>query len=213
MPRRVLFAMLVASLSARAVILDRIAVTVGKQVITESDIMRDLRVSAFLDQKPVDLSGDAKRKAADRLVDQLLILQEAALSRFSLLEPGDDAKMLAPVKAQYANDQAFRAALARYQITEADLTEHLLAGLRAMRFTDLRFRPEVQLSDDELRDYYNTLVTEWRRENPDHIPTFEASRDQVEKLLTDQRTAQALDRWLGTQRNETQILYRDAVFQ
>lgn len=213
MMRRVLFSMLIASLGANAVILDRVAVTVGKQVITESDIVRDLRVSAFLDQKPVDLSGDAKRKAADRLVDQLLILQEAALSRFILLENGDEAKMLAPVKAQYANDQAYRAALDRDQITEADVVEHLLAGLRAMRFTDLRFRPEVQLSDDELRELYNTLVAQWRRENPDHIPTFESSRDQVEKLLTDQRTAQALDRWLGTQRTETQILYHDAVFQ
>jgi hypothetical protein len=31
--------------------------------------------------------------------------------------------------------------------------------------------------------------------------------------LTDQRTAQALDRWLGTQRNENQILYHEKVFE
>jgi hypothetical protein len=195
------------------VILDRIAVTVGKQVITESDVLRDMRVSAFLDQKPLDLSGDNKRKAADRLVDQLLILQEAALSRFTLIEPGDEAKLLAPVKLQYGDDQTYRAALAHYGITEADLSKHLLAGLRAMRFTDLRFRPEVQLSADDFLDYYNTLVADWTRENRTPIPTFEASRDQVEKLLTDQRTAQALDRWLGNQRTDTQILYRDVVFQ
>ena len=44
--------------------LDRIAVTVEKQVITESDVIRYLRVAAFLDDKPVDLSGPAKRTAA-----------------------------------------------------------------------------------------------------------------------------------------------------
>ena len=82
-----------------------------------------------------------------------------------------------------------------------------------MRFTDLRFRPEIQLSDEEVRDFYNTLAAEWRQKDPDKVPTFEASRGQVEKLLMDQRTAQALDRWLGTQRNETQILYREPVFQ
>lgn len=210
---RILFTMLAAALGANAVILDRIAVTVGRQVITESEIFRDLRVSAFLDQKPVDLSAEARRKAADRLVDQLLILQEAVLSRFVLLAPDDEAKLLGPVKAQYASDEAYRAALTRYGITEADLSEHLEAGLRAMRFTDLRFRPEVQLSDDDLHDYYDTLVAGWRRENRSPIPSFEASRDQVEKLLMDERTAQALDRWLGMQRTETQILYRDAVFQ
>jgi hypothetical protein len=210
---RIFFAMLLTALAAYAVILDRIAVTVGKHVITESDVLRDLRVSAFLDQKPLDRSGDNKRKTADRLVDQLLILQEAALSRFILLEPGDGAKLLAPVKSQFPDDPSYQASLAHYGITEADLTEHLLAGLRAMRFTDLRFRPEVQLSDDDLHDFYNTLVADGSRENRAPIPSFEASRDQVEKLLTDQRTAQALDRWLGTQRTDTQILYRDPAFQ
>ena len=35
----------------------------------------------------------------------------------------------------------------------------------------------------------------------------------IEKLLTDQRVTQALDRWLGTTRSETQILYIEAVFK
>ena len=72
--------LMIAMAGAQAGILDRIAVTVGRQVITESDVDRDLRVAAFLDRKPIDLSGEQKRKAADRLVDQLLILQEAAFS-------------------------------------------------------------------------------------------------------------------------------------
>jgi len=36
---------------------------------------------------------------------------------------------------------------------------------------------------------------------------------RIEKLLTDQRVTQALDRWLGTTRSETQILYKDSVFK
>jgi len=34
-------------------------------VITESRVILDLRVAAFLDRKPVDLSGMAKRQSAD----------------------------------------------------------------------------------------------------------------------------------------------------
>ena len=91
--------------------------------------------------------------------------------------------------------------------------QHLLNGIRALRFTDLRFRPEVQLSLDDLKDYYNTMAEQWRRANPAQVPTFEASRDQIEKLLTDQRVIQALDRWLGTTRSETEILYKEEVFK
>ena len=201
-----------AAVGVHAAILDRIAVTVGKHVLTESDVIRDLRVAAFIDQRPVDLSGGEKRKAADRQVDQYLILQEAAVSRVPLPTEDSAAAMLQQVKSQYGNDTDYRSALARYEIAEDDISSHLLAGIRAMRYTDLRFRPEIQVSDEELRDFYNTLAAEWRQKDPE-VPSFEASRDQVEKLLTDQRTAQALDRWLGTQRNETQILYRDQVFQ
>lgn len=200
-------ALLAIAVSAQAVVLDRIAVTVGRQVIAESDVERDLRVAAFLDRKPVDLSGAQRRKAADRLVDQLLILQEAAFSRVPLPDKADAVKLIEPVKAEYGAD--FAPALHRYGITEKDVVEHLFAGVRALRYTELRFRPEVQISDDDLRQLYSTLVEQWKKKGEKNIPGFEESRDQLEKLLIDQRTSQALDRWLGNQRAETQILYRD----
>jgi hypothetical protein len=77
-----------------------------------------------------------------------------------------------------------------------------------LRYTDLRFRPEVQLSDENLRSFYNQLAAKG-----DYLQSFEASRTEIEKLLTDQQAMQALDRWLGMTRSETTILYRDAVFQ
>ncbi len=211
MTRLFLIALLVSA--AHAEILDRIAVTVGKHVISEGDILLDLRIGAFLDQKPVDLSADQKRKTADRLVDQYLLLQEASTSRQVLPTAADARQLLDQVKAQYATETEYRAALARYGITEAQLSEHLLSGIRALRFTDLRFRPEVQLTDEDLHEYYDSMAAQWRRGNPAQVPTFEASRDQIEKLLTDQRVTQALDRWLGTTRSETQILYKESVFQ
>ena len=213
MTSRIAFLGLWAAIFGQAAILDRIAVTVGKRVIAESDVIRYIRVAAFIDQRPIDQSGEEKRKAADRIVDQYLILQEAAFSRVPLPAEDSAVAMLQPIKAQYHEDADYRATLKRYEISESDVVNHLLAGLQAMRFTDLRFRPEVEISDDDLHEFYNTLAAGWRQKNPDQVPSLEASRDEVEKLLTDQRTAQALDRWLGIQRNETQILYHDQVFE
>jgi hypothetical protein len=202
-----------AMVACRAEVIDRIAVTVGKAVITESDVIRDLRISAMLDQKPVDLSGAEKRKAADRLVDQTLILQEAAFVRVAMPSQEDQDRMLKQVKAQFPGEEAYRAALESYHVTESDLVAHLMAGLRAMRFADLRFRPEIQLTPDEVREFYDQTVVEWKQKGQAPIPTFEASRADMEKMLTDQRVSQALDRWLGTQRNETDIIYREPAFK
>jgi hypothetical protein len=98
----------------------------------------------------VDLSASARREAAGRLVDEILILHEAADSHFTLPAKEDAPNLVDMQKPQFGSEEAYRAALAMYQITEADLADHLLSGLKALRFTDLRFRPEIQVTDPEL---------------------------------------------------------------
>jgi hypothetical protein len=205
-----LAAMLCGGLAAGETI-DRIGVTVGTRVITESQIVQDLRVAAMIDHKSVDLSGEQKRKDADRLVDQLLILQEAEFSRMAAPSTDEVAKLAEQVKMSYGAD--YSAALTRYRVTEAELGEHLAVGLRAMRFTDLRFRPEVQVNEDDLRDFYNELATESQRNNAPPPKPFEEIRDEVESLMVEQRVTQALDRWLGEQRTQVEILYREAALK
>jgi hypothetical protein len=187
--------------------LDRIAVTIGRHVISERDILQDLRISAFIDGKSPDFSGEQKRVAADRLIDQYLVLEDAAATRVPLPSAAEVAGMVAPIKARYASDQEYRTALVQAHITEGELSEQLLAGLRMLRYTDLRFRPEVQISEETLHAYYDKLAQKGNAQS------FEASRQDIEKLLTDQQTMQALDRWIGTARKETAILYRDPVFK
>jgi hypothetical protein len=212
MKRRLILAILMAAAAAGET-LDRIAVTIGPHVIPESEVILDLRVAAFLDGATPDLSGAQKRKAADRLVDQHLVLTDAAATRAPLPSDADVEPVLAPIKARYFSEDGYRAALEQAGITEAQLKTHLLAGLRMLRYTDLRFRGEVQIAEEDLRDFYNTLASEAAQKNAPPVADFESSRDQVEKLLTDQRVMQALDRWLGTARNENQILYRDPAFR
>ena len=207
----VMLGALCAAPLARGETLDRIAVTIGRHVISEQDILQDIRLSAFIDSKQPGFSAEQKRKAADRLIDQYLVLQDAALTRTPMPSAADVAAILAPIKARYASDQDYGNALTQARVTDAELTEHLLAGLRMLRYTDLRFRPEVEISEDALRAYYDKLPVS--AGNTSARPTFEASRDDIEKLLTEQQTMQALDRWLGIARGETSIVYHEAAFK
>jgi len=212
MPRRALAVLLLcAAPGARPESLDRIAVTVGRHVVSEQDILQDIRISAFIDTRQPAFNAEQKRKAADRLIDQYLVLQDAASTRTPMPSASDAAALLRPIKARYATDQEYRNALAQARITEAELTDHLLSGLRMLRYTDLRFRPEVEISDDALHAYYDKLTA--GAGNTSARPTFEASRTDIEKVLTEQQTMQALDRWLGTARSDTAILYREGVFK
>ena len=185
--------------------LDRIAVTVGQEVITESRVILDLRVAAFLDRKPVDLSSAAKRQSAQRLVDQVLILREAMDSHVTLPSVEAVAGLVTP----YPAESDFQANLKRYGISERDLGAHLLAGLRTLTFTDLRFRPDVQVSQEDIRAYYDKLPVSAAAPNP----SFEDSRDQIEKLLVEQRVLDDLDKWLAMARNAAGVRYHEKVFE
>jgi len=192
----------------RADTLDRIAVTVGKEVITESEIVMDLEVAAFLDHKAADLSVAAKRASAERLVDQVLILREAEESHVTLPSTEAAKGLVAP----YAAESGYQADLQRYGISEANLADHLLAGLRTLTFTNLRFRPDVIVSDDEIKTYYDKLVRQ-PASAAGPIPSLEDSRDQIEKILVEQKVLEALDRWLVMARSAARIQYRDKAFQ
>lgn len=211
MQRRAIIMLLCATALACGETLDRIAVTVGRHVISEQDIVQDIRISAFIDSRKLDFSAAQKRKAADRLIDQYLVLQDAASTRTPMPSAADVAAILAPIKARYASEQEFQSALAQARITDAELTDHLLAGLRMLRYTDLRFRPEVEISDDALHAYYDKLTA--NAGSTTARPTFEASRNDIEKLLTEQQTMQVLDRWLSMARAETAIVYHQAAFK
>ena len=153
---------LAGALLLHAETLDRIAVTVDRHVISERDVAQDVRIAAFIDGQPLDAAGPALdatllRKAADRLIDQYLVLQDAALTRANLASAADAAPLLVPIRQRYPSDAPYRAALAQAGITEAELARHLLAGLRMLRYTDIRFRPEAQVNEDAMRAYYATL--------------------------------------------------------
>ncbi|HYV63590.1 MAG TPA: hypothetical protein VE958_12990 [Bryobacteraceae bacterium] len=203
-----LIAAVLALRLAQAETLDRIAVTVGQDVITESQVILDLRVAAFLEHKPLDLSGAAKRLSAKRLVDQLLVLREAADSHLTLPSTEAAAGLVAP----YAAETGYQADLEHYGISERDLAAHLLSGLRTLTFTDLRFRPDVVVSADDIRSYYDSLARQ-PASAAAPPPSFEDSRDQIEKLLVEQRVIEALDKWLDSARSAARVQYREKAFE
>ena len=195
----------------REQILDRIAVIVGTQVITESQVITDLRVEAFIDQKPVDLSGKAKLEAAGRLVDQMLMLQEADTSHLALPTLEAAQELVNRLRADYPMPGSFQAALDRYKITEHDVAVHMLIGLQTLTFTELRFRPGIQISDADLQKAYEELVPADQRTQPGG--SLEDNRRQLEDLLINRRVIQSLDEWLADARTDLSIRYRRPVFR
>jgi len=190
-------------------IIDRIAITVGNQVVTESQIGDEIRVTAFLNREKVDLSLEARSQAASRLIEQALIKREMDLSRYPLPELSDTGESLESIKAMYESDAAFQSALQSYGITSDELTRRLWWQLTLLRFIDYRFRPGIQIPSSDVQAYYRQQLSEWEQKGTKPIPTLDESRDQIEEILTQKRIDQALDQWITDSRKQVTINYLD----
>ena len=212
---RLLFLLLViASTSSAVVVLDRMAVIVGKHVIKTSDIDWDLRVTEFLNRRPLNFSSTAKRQSAERLIDQEIIRQEIVTGNYRRPPDSDAAALVINLRRDRfgESDVKMREELQRYGITEDQLRGQLLWQLTVLRFIDERFRPAVIVSDEEVHAYYNQHLADLRRQYPDGS-SFEALEPKIRSLLEGERINESFNQWLEGARKRARIEYRQEAFQ
>jgi hypothetical protein len=186
-------------------VIDRIAATVGKQIIAESQIRDLLRIAAYEQKRPYSETPLLRQQSLQDLINQTLIKREMELTRF----PAPRAEQ---VDAEWerlrslhgeASAEAMRAAGLR----ETVLREYAVWRVTLLNFIEYRFRPGVRFTEEELADFYEEQSAGWRREGKTPPPLAEVRRE-LEQLLTARYVDQALDRWLGEQRTQNKIVIR-----
>jgi hypothetical protein len=212
--RWLILLLMAASASSAVVVLDRMAVVVGKHVIKTSDIDWDLRVTEFLNRQPLNFSSPAKRQAAERLIDQQIIRQEIVTGNYRRPPDSDATALLNNLRRDRfgGSDVSMREALQRYGLTEDQLHAQLLWQITVLRFIDQRFRPAVIVTDDEVRAYYNQHLAALRRQYPGDN-TSEALEPKIRSLLEGQRINENFTQWLDEARKDYRIEYKQEAFE
>jgi hypothetical protein len=173
-------------------VIDQIAVVVGKQVITDSEVRTEVRLTQLFNAQPLDLSAAARRQAAERLVDQQLIRQEMQLGGHQLPPEGEADDLLRQFRQRnFPNDAAFHALLERYGLTEDAVKRHLLWQVAALRFTEQRFRMANPQQPAQTAD---RLV--------DRTLPASSKADEDE-----------MDAWLKQARSATRVQFKKGAFQ
>ncbi len=187
-------------------LIDRIAAVVGNTAITESEVMREIRITAFLNGEKPDFSGASKRKTADRLVEQKLMKKEMEVGRYPEPSASEVDRMVAEAKK--------RGDLKSYGISEEDLRVRLLRQLTSLRFIESRFRPGIRISEEDIREEFETrIVPALDKSRSRQEVDLEDYREQIEQKLAEERVDRDLDAWLKEARSRTKIEFRQEVFQ
>jgi len=170
-----------------AAVVDRIAVIVDKTVITESEVLHELRLEAFMNGEPLQAGPDQRRAAAERLVDQQLIRKEMVTGGYRQPTDADVEAVLRTVKRQqYSTESAYSEALVHYGISEEELKKYLRWQVQALAFTESRFQTNL----------------------PDLQSTDTQSAHRSETNLDEQMSA-----WLKEARSQARIRFKKGAFQ
>jgi len=193
-----LVSLLLLAPTLSAVIVDRIAVTAGNQVITDSEIDQRIRLTAFENGVKPDFTAAMRKAAADRLIDRKLVEHEMDVGHYPRIGADRRSTLLAGyAKDNFKSDNAaMNKELAAFGLTPAELEDDLARQADLLTFLSVRFRPEVQVTEQDIRDY--------ARQKSLSVDDFRA---QIERALTNQRADADMDAWLKDQRRRAKVQY------
>jgi hypothetical protein len=203
------------ALPVLGVLVDRTAITVGNKVITDREIIRRIRLAAFQNGEPPDLSITARREAAQRLIDLKLVEREMDVGHYTRTPAAKADEILAAFTKEHFRDssESVRLSLAAIDLTPADLRAEFAEQADLLLFTSLRFRPAVEVSDKEIEEYYeNHIVAEALKTGAVPLSLADA-RSSIEEILANERADLDLDAWLQDQRKRTRIVYLEKELQ
>jgi peptidyl-prolyl cis-trans isomerase SurA len=208
----VVFLTVVSAAATRAEVIDRIAVILDNEAIPASEINREIRLTAFLNADDPDFSPEAKRKTAERLIDQRLIRREIDLGRYAQPAASDIEALLKQIQQRFHSAQEYHGALAKYGITEPELKAHLLWEITLIRFIELRFRAGVQVPEEDIRKYLDTHASR-SEDKAGSESKSGALHDEAKEKLTEEQIDKQMDQWLKETRQRARIEFRPEAFR
>lgn len=185
--------------AAGAVTLDRVVASVNYRAITESDVTTEYRFEQFLGgKKPAAPPDDETlERVRDRLMDQILLSEEAEISSPAADSREKAVQELADIEKQFGSHEAFVSALQSTGLDQAQVIERLREREAILGLIDRRLRPEVWVEQSEIETYYNkTFVPSYQKENKGPAPPLAEVEDRIREMMTQERVNKRLEDWL-----------------
>lgn len=197
-----LLLVVLAASAARAEIVDRIVAVAGSRVITWSDLAAEARYQAFLaNEEPPGPDNLARPEIQGpiltRLIDQRLLEQDRDVLPFVPPDGSETDHKLDDLREKFPSPEAYRQALARARLTEADLLARVERETNLLTFVDRRLRPQVRLGTLETELYYHeTFEPDLRRQGQTEVPPLDEVREKIEGIIAEQQMNERLEQWL-----------------
>lgn len=188
---------------AGAVIIDRIAVIVNVDVVTQSEI-------DAIQQLGLNVSGlpPAENVLQDR-INHHLVLQQIAKQPPLTVAPERAQEIVDTYVQKYGGTEEFLVFLHSIGMNYEDFDKELREQLSIQAFVTLRFRPFVNVTIEEAEQYYDDSYKRRFELAGQPVPSFAVSFDQIQQELVESRVHERTAAWLEEIRKSAVINVKD----
>lgn len=208
-----------AAEAQRAAVLDRVVADVDGQAVLASDVDDEMRFAALQPgfEPPSD---NTPQRALNRVIDRTLIDQQRALQPgVAVVSQRDVDQAVAEMRKQISagnvnceTDAGWRTFLTQHGFTPAEVEDRMRERLAILKFIDLRFGVVVQISNADIRNYYQQVLAPELKRDKVPVPELRAVAPQIREVLRQQQVSSLIDGWLKSLRAEGHIQVLDPAY-
>jgi hypothetical protein len=179
---------------------DGVAARIEDDIITESEV-RELGAFQLL----VDGKSKPRIELIRELSDQWLIHTEATATRYGQPPAADVDRAYAEFVKQFPSAEDFQKRCASAGLTEAAVRRMVVQQLYLSRFIDYRFRPEAQVSDEQVETYYRDEFSPQLKARNEPVPPLDDVDDTIREVLIQRAISDRAAKWLSDSRDRLKI--------
>jgi hypothetical protein len=180
--------------------LDGIAARVENDVILLSDVRELSRYQLFVNGK-----AQSDDQILERLIDQWIVRNEAAISRISQPSNEDVERSIERLKHSFGSPEEFENRRRQSGLTDEDIRRMQKSQLYLSNYLDTRFRPTIQVDERAIEDFYQTEVIPRAQSQGQTPPTLEEARDYIQEVLVQGAINEQTDKWLKESRSRVRV--------
>jgi hypothetical protein len=201
--RKLLLLLMLVTVPAAAVTVDRIAAVVDGQVLTVSEITQLVEIRFF--QRLGKSEDEHRREVLDALIAQALRFRD--VERFGAQDISADAieARVREIQGRFASEAEFLAAITRAELTLDETRALAKRQLQVEAYIQERFAPLVFVTAEEIEEYYRTTWAAQRRERGLTVQPLAEVREEVRTAVRSSRLDSEIDRWTAQLRARANV--------
>jgi len=194
------------------VVLDRVVAVVNNHAILLSDVQDEIRLSVL------DPGRGGQRvteqHALEELISRALIEQQIRQEDLRAIEPSQKEvesrlenirkELPACIRENCVTDAGWNAFLASHGLSAERVEAYVRYRLEILRFIEERFRQGIQISQQQIEDYYhNTLLPQYAP--GEAVPPLDQVASRIQEILLEQQVNVLFDNWLDNLRQQGDV--------